>query len=122
MFNQGDRFTSCGKNLIVAFLLLLLVSSLSSCSSPATEVKPLNSEPNDDSHTLSRSSPINAATDPDLAKRIDQVIDASELGSVRWGISVLDLKDNHVVYERNADKLFTPASNMKLFPTGVALE
>ena len=50
------------------------------------------------------------------------MIDDGELASARWGVSVVSLKDNRVVYERNGDKLFTPASNMKLFPTAVALE
>ena len=50
------------------------------------------------------------------------MIDDGQLAAARWGVSVVSLKDNRVVYERNADKLLTPASNMKLFPTAVALE
>ena len=58
----------------------------------------------------------------DLATRIDSAIDQSELGQARWGISVISLSDGSTVYERNADKLFTPASNMKIYTTGVALD
>jgi D-alanyl-D-alanine carboxypeptidase/D-alanyl-D-alanine-endopeptidase (penicillin-binding protein 4) len=42
--------------------------------------------------------------------------------SGRWGVTVLSLKDGHKVYARNDDRLFTPASNMKLFPTAIGLE
>lgn len=58
----------------------------------------------------------------ELALVLDRLIDTDEFAAARWGICVTTLKDGRTVYERNADKLFTPASNMKLFPTGVALE
>jgi D-alanyl-D-alanine carboxypeptidase/D-alanyl-D-alanine-endopeptidase (penicillin-binding protein 4) len=63
-----------------------------------------------------------AADAGDLAKRIDNVINESELGAARWGISVISMSDGSTVYARNADKLFTPASNMKMYTTGVALD
>ena len=57
----------------------------------------------------------------DLASRIDSVINESD-GVARWGISVISMADGSKVYERNGDKLFTPASNMKIYTTGVALD
>ena len=63
-----------------------------------------------------------AASPPDLAGRIDRAIDESDLGAARWGISVVSISDGSRVYERNGDKLFTPASNMKIYTTGVALD
>ena len=62
------------------------------------------------------------ATAPnDLAKRIDSVIEESD-STARWGISVVSMADGSKVYERDGDKLFTPASNMKIYTTGVALD
>ena len=58
----------------------------------------------------------------DLARRIDSAIDQSELASARWGICVISLSDGSTLYRRDADKLFTPASNMKIYTTGVALD
>jgi len=57
----------------------------------------------------------------DLAKRIESVIEESD-GTARWGISVVSMADGSKVYERDGDKLFTPASNMKIYTTGVALD
>ena len=57
----------------------------------------------------------------DLASRIDSAINQSE-SVARWGISVISMADGSKVYERNGDKLFTPASNMKIYTTGVALD
>ncbi|MEP6819964.1 MAG: D-alanyl-D-alanine carboxypeptidase/D-alanyl-D-alanine-endopeptidase [bacterium] len=63
-----------------------------------------------------------SAESTDLAKRIDNAIDESDLGAARWGISVVSMSDGSTVYQRNGDKLFTPASNMKIYTTGVALD
>jgi len=35
---------------------------------------------------------------------------------------VISLSDGRIIYERNGDKLFTPASNMKIYTTAVALD
>ena len=56
-----------------------------------------------------------------LASRIESVLEESE-GPARWGISVISMADGSKVYERDGDKLFTPASNMKIYTTGVALD
>ncbi len=58
----------------------------------------------------------------ELAKQISDTIDHSEFAYARWGICVISLADGAVIYQRDADKLFTPASNMKIYTTGVALD
>ena len=57
-----------------------------------------------------------------LAEQIDTVINNSEFAYARWGVCVISLADGAIVYQRNADKLFTPASNMKIYTTAVALD
>ena len=57
----------------------------------------------------------------DLAKRIESLIEESD-GTARWGISIVSMADGSKIYERDGDKLFTPASNMKIYTTGVALD
>jgi serine-type D-Ala-D-Ala carboxypeptidase/endopeptidase (penicillin-binding protein 4) len=57
-----------------------------------------------------------------LSQSIDSVIDQSELASARWGVSVISLTTGREVYGRNASRLFIPASNMKIYTTGVALD
>jgi D-alanyl-D-alanine carboxypeptidase/D-alanyl-D-alanine-endopeptidase (penicillin-binding protein 4) len=58
----------------------------------------------------------------DLAREIDRVIDESNLTQARWGVLVKSLADQKVLYARDADKLFTPASNMKIYTTACALD
>ncbi|HYY59192.1 MAG TPA: D-alanyl-D-alanine carboxypeptidase, partial [Pyrinomonadaceae bacterium] len=67
--------------------------------------------------TVSKSS---AASD--LANNIDRAINESEFASARWGIYVGSLRDGRVLYARNADRPITPASNMKVYTTAVALD
>ena len=38
-----------------------------------------------------------------------------------WGIDVVSAEDGQTLFSRNADKLFTPASNTKLFTTAAVL-
>jgi len=66
-----------------------------------------------------------AAKQPDdaaLAQEIDRAIDGSDLTRARWGVFVISMKDDRVLYSRNGDSLFTPASNMKVYTTAVALD
>jgi serine-type D-Ala-D-Ala carboxypeptidase/endopeptidase (penicillin-binding protein 4) len=70
--------------------------------------------------TVSEAKP--SAHTGDLAKQLDALIDESEFAYARWGISVISMANGATLYQRNADKLFTPASNMKVYTTGVALD
>ena len=74
---------------------------------------------------VSEAKPASASTNAsstELAKRIDSAIDSSDLHSARWGVSVVSMSDGATVYQRSADMLFTPASNMKIYTTAVALD
>jgi D-alanyl-D-alanine carboxypeptidase/D-alanyl-D-alanine-endopeptidase (penicillin-binding protein 4) len=63
-----------------------------------------------------------APTAGELAREIDRTIDESEFARARWGIYVMSLRDGRVLYARNADRPLTPASNMKVYTTAVALD
>ena len=67
-------------------------------------------------------SPLTSSAARELASQIDRAIDESDLASARWGLQVISQADGSTLYQRNADKLFTPASNMKIFTTAVALD
>ncbi|HEV2905349.1 MAG TPA: D-alanyl-D-alanine carboxypeptidase, partial [Pyrinomonadaceae bacterium] len=73
----------------------------------------------EDQPTISTS---NAPSDLALAREIDRTIDESAAAKARWGVFVISMNDGRVIYSRNGDKLFTPASNMKIFTTAVALD
>jgi D-alanyl-D-alanine carboxypeptidase/D-alanyl-D-alanine-endopeptidase (penicillin-binding protein 4) len=59
---------------------------------------------------------------PDLKSKIDAFIARStQMASAFVGIRVVSLADGKVLYERNHDRLFAPASNAKLFTSALAL-
>ena len=64
---------------------------------------------------------LHAASHNPVAKRIDTILSAPDLARGFWGIEVVSLDNGKLVYAQNADKLFTPASNTKLFTTAAAL-
>src|SRR2546426_4248935 len=63
-----------------------------------------------------------AAADVNLAREIDRAIEESNLTQARWGVFVMSLSDGRVLCSHNGDQLFTPASNMKIYTTAVALD
>jgi D-alanyl-D-alanine carboxypeptidase/D-alanyl-D-alanine-endopeptidase (penicillin-binding protein 4) len=57
-----------------------------------------------------------------LGERIDSLLrSGGAAGPAFWGIHVVDAVTGESLYERNADQLFVPASNVKLFTTALAL-
>ena len=60
--------------------------------------------------------------DEALALEIDRVLNESDFSQARWGVFVMAMKDGRVLYSRNGDKVFTPASNMKIYTTAAALD
>jgi serine-type D-Ala-D-Ala carboxypeptidase/endopeptidase (penicillin-binding protein 4) len=55
-----------------------------------------------------------------LASELEAIINRSEFRRARWGVLVQTLGGS-TLYERDADKYFTPASNAKLLTTAAAL-
>jgi D-alanyl-D-alanine carboxypeptidase/D-alanyl-D-alanine-endopeptidase (penicillin-binding protein 4) len=65
--------------------------------------------------------PLLAAPVKTLPDRVAAVLSAPDLAQGFWGIEVVSLATGKTLYSQNADKLFTPASNTKLFTTAAAL-
>jgi D-alanyl-D-alanine carboxypeptidase/D-alanyl-D-alanine-endopeptidase (penicillin-binding protein 4) len=57
----------------------------------------------------------------ELRAFVDSVAGAPEFRSAQWGILVVDPASGDTLASRNADKLFVPASNMKLVTSAVGL-
>jgi len=62
--------------------------------------------------------PLSAA---DLGSSLDQIIGAGALAHAFVGAQLVELKGGQVLYAHNSERLFVPASNMKLFTTALAL-
>jgi D-alanyl-D-alanine carboxypeptidase/D-alanyl-D-alanine-endopeptidase (penicillin-binding protein 4) len=101
-----------------ALLLVVLALSAQLLLRPIIDGKAKEKEPQKSQAAAKSVAPASG----DLAIRIDHAIDESELGQARWGVSVISVSDGSTIYARNADKLFTPASNMKIYTTSVALD
>lgn len=56
-----------------------------------------------------------------LEGHLAHILDSAELLQGRAGVQVRSVTDGAVVFERSADQLFNPASNMKLLTTAAAL-
>lgn len=72
--------------------------------------------------TAPANAPAPAATSA-LHQRIEKILQDLPPGLQRahWGIAVKNLRTGRLLYVKNEDQLFTPASNVKLFTTALAL-
>jgi len=57
-----------------------------------------------------------------LGRRIEAILRRNDARRGFWGIVVARLPEGRILFERNANHLFEPASNMKLFTTAAAIE
>jgi len=56
-----------------------------------------------------------------LSKTINAILAQPEVARAFWGIDVVSLETGQTIFSINADKLFTPASNTKLFTAVTAM-
>lgn len=111
------------KSFLATSLLILLLAA-----SGLLVLRPLiTSEAKDNAKeprkipTASQTKPASPETN-ELARRINSAIDDSEFAAARWGIKVASMSNGATLYQRDADRPFIPASNMKIYTTGVALD
>ena len=57
-----------------------------------------------------------------LQKRILELIDHPRYAAALWGVKIVSLSSRKTLFERNAEKLFSPASNSKLYTMAFALD
>lgn len=111
---------------IICFLLILsacLSSSVPLNSNDNTAVVVPNSEIPAAKIDLAKPLVIsNQPQDVELGRQIDQTIESSEFRNASWGVFVISLKDGRVVCAKNGQKLFNPASTLKLITAAVALD
>ncbi|MDD5541548.1 MAG: D-alanyl-D-alanine carboxypeptidase/D-alanyl-D-alanine-endopeptidase [Acidobacteriia bacterium] len=60
-------------------------------------------------------------TAPPLDQQVEQILKSSPIANGFFGIQVYSLDRNQVVFEKDADHLFVPASNTKLYTISTAL-
>jgi len=68
---------------------------------------------------------VEPETDPAIARfqsAVDSILTQSCQNGLRAGAKFYSLDRQQVIYSRNSDRLFTPASNMKMFTSAMALK
>jgi D-alanyl-D-alanine carboxypeptidase/D-alanyl-D-alanine-endopeptidase (penicillin-binding protein 4) len=125
MNREGNRLALVARAWSMALLLASFALGCRSNPSPGHDSFAAEKLANDPVPTskLPAASIDSARVAPsDLTSYIDSQIEDSDSAFARWGVCVISLNDGQTLYSRNADKLFTPASNMKIYTTAVALD
>jgi D-alanyl-D-alanine carboxypeptidase/D-alanyl-D-alanine-endopeptidase (penicillin-binding protein 4) len=97
-------------NPLVRGLIPAALLSLGACATVSSGVAPA---------PVSGTVPLTRAT---LPAYIDSLARQPMFRNAHWGILVVDPLNGDTLFSRNADKLFMPASNMKLITGAVALD
>jgi D-alanyl-D-alanine carboxypeptidase/D-alanyl-D-alanine-endopeptidase (penicillin-binding protein 4) len=109
----GNRQFHCRWVSILAVLLGLLSPAASAQAAPATPTAKNAAPPR-----------VPAQNRKDVARfasRVEAVLKEQHAQKALWGILVVDRDSGETLYELNADRFFTPASNAKIFTTSLAL-
>ena len=59
---------------------------------------------------------------PDLQQHLTQIIAQPKYAGALWGVKVVSLDSGKTLFEHNPQKLFSPASNSKLYTVALALD
>ena len=119
MSERKTTFLLSMSAIAACFLVPLLIGQTGSRKETRTAATPA---PSDVKATATPYSLSKQPADVALAWEIDRAIDTSDLTRARWGVFVTAMKDGRVLYSRNGDKLFTPASNMKIYTTAATID
>jgi serine-type D-Ala-D-Ala carboxypeptidase/endopeptidase (penicillin-binding protein 4) len=99
------------------FMLAVVVCAVASAAAAQT---PAGST----THKAAAAKAAPAASPKDVAQfatRVQSALSEAHAVKASWGILVLDRDTGETLYESNADRFFTPASNAKVFTTSLAL-
>ena len=103
--------------IFLSHLILLFALAFESCS---TSTQSIATSPSTIIHAApQRTEAVPARTV--LQSKIDSILDDSLLAPCFTGVEIISLDDGKVLYERNSNKLFHPASNMKLLTAATGL-
>jgi D-alanyl-D-alanine carboxypeptidase/D-alanyl-D-alanine-endopeptidase (penicillin-binding protein 4) len=58
----------------------------------------------------------------ELQQRLSNHITEPRFGAALWGVKIVSANSSKVIFEQNAEKLFSPASNSKLYTVAMALD
>lgn len=101
------------------FLALALTTACTARTAPAPSPSPAPTTPQPAPAPAASPAPPNPVAA--LRTMIDSLADAPEFRNAHWGLLIIDPQSGDTLYSRNADKLFMPASNMKLVTSAVAV-
>src|SRR5882672_9684951 len=63
-----------------------------------------------------------ASTLAELQQQLTEHVSQPRFAAATWGVKVVSLESGKILFEQNAQKLFSPASNSKLYTVALALD
>jgi D-alanyl-D-alanine carboxypeptidase/D-alanyl-D-alanine-endopeptidase (penicillin-binding protein 4) len=111
MGNQKARTV----RVLLGLLLAVIAGQTVDHARPRQEVAPVAPSPG-------VHSPRPQSASGRFAERAEKLVQMAPVDKGEWGVLIVDAASGDILYEKNADKYFVPASNMKLLTTALALD
>jgi len=100
----------------------ILAAGIALASGMCVEAQPGTAAVAEASKSASFPSTAEMSASARFAMRAEQLVQAAPVDKGEWGLLVVDATSGEMLYQKNADKYFVPASNMKLLTTALALD
>ncbi|HEX9935609.1 MAG TPA: D-alanyl-D-alanine carboxypeptidase/D-alanyl-D-alanine-endopeptidase [Longimicrobium sp.] len=97
---------------------LVLAAALAACTPAAARTPPIVPAPAPAPVVM----PPPPSREAVLAASLDSIFGDTLFAGANWGVEIRTLQTGSVLYQRNAGKMFVPASNMKIVTAAAALE
>ncbi len=94
----------------------LILAALAACTPAVARTPPVNPAP------VPVVLPPPPSREAVLAQALDSIFNDTLFAGANWGVEIRSGNTGQVLYERNAGKMFVPASNMKIVTAAAALE
>ena len=123
---RESKLSKLGRRLIFACLMALMGSGLATLARAGQEPTPSQVfHLRETAVDPAGSSPEDASQDPDrrqLVEEINRILGRRSYNRASWGIDVHWIEAGEAVYAKSPDAPLSPASNVKIFTTAVALD
>lgn len=108
---------------VVAFLLCIASVSFAQPAIPPAQSLPQTGPPQTPAKPDTTRPPVLSPQElQELRRDMDGIFDDPSFSNAQWGVVIQSLETGEYLYKKNENKLFLPASNLKLFTSAAALE
>ncbi len=112
MKKKQKKFKHTGRHIATYIILIIAIISINTLIKPSIVVG--------QTPTLNAKEEVNHTCASQIPSSIEKIINSPTFERMRWGILIKNLSSGQIIYSRDAQKYFIPASTTKILTTAAA--